>query len=540
MKYLTLFLISLGLLFSCGKKDAGGHEAHDEQAGHDDHEGHGHAAGESVDLSSQALANMGVKMKRAKLSSYTIFTPVPAVVKAPELNEQPVFAPFKGRVQKIEVTIGEYREPGEVLISLIRAPIARPELKMVGDILTPASEEYHSTIAELRTSVKSLEVLDSELKRLKAFDTNGEGISLVPQKDLIDLKYNKAKAEQQISNFRNKLILHGLTKKEINKIAQGETINRSPNFWLNALKQNNIWNKKASSLYNVLPPKLKDNRWTLATVGELSATELISDESIAWLSKDIKAAAHFLEIASLLQSGHTLTDIKDLYQIGALEKIISVKAPLKKMGWDVEKIHIKIGQEVEAGQPLLTLSNHSTMHLIAKPQASEIGLLNEASKLQSSISAVPLVKGSGIDIHNLTVNKIVGDDDGTSLAYVEVTNSVHSSSSKTNKNYRNWNLRNGLKYVLQIPQRILTDVIVLPSEAVIQHGPDKIAFIKDHGEFVRRKVVVVYQNNEVVVISKDSEIKIKDLVVQQGAFALQLAFIAGTPEALAPHAGHSH
>ena len=180
------------------------------------------------------------------------------------------------------------------------------------------------------------------------------------------------------------------------------------------------------------------------------------------------------------------------------------------------------------------------MYLQASPQGSEIINLNAAASNESLIKAVPLVPGSGIKLEELRISKIIGEDSGNSIVYIPVSNSIQSNTVIAGINYRNWNLRNGLKYVLQVPRKILTDVIILPAAAVLQHGPDKVVFVKNKGEFVRRKVIVSFHNNEVAIIADGSEINERDAGVLKGAFALHLALIAGTPEAGDPHAGHSH
>ena len=119
-------------------------------------------------------------------------------------------------------------------------------------------------------------------------------------------------------------------------------------------------------------------------------------------------------------------------------------------------------------------------------------------------------------------------------------NTFLSLSKVNGVEYRNWQLRPGLKYFLQVPTRQLEDVIVLPAEAVIEHGADKVVFVREAKHFVRRKVIVLYQNDQVAVIGEGSELLPEEAMVVRGAFALQLALISGTPQAVDPHAGHNH
>ena len=546
-KYLT-FLIILLLLSSCTDKSShkDDHEGHD----HNDHAGHNHGPGEDHDdhdqgsknspVSDQALKNMNVKVKAAKKASYTVFNPVPAIVQEAPLNMQPVFAPFGGRVKSINVTIGEYKKAGEVLISIYRDPIKRPELKMVEEILSPASEEFHTAISSLRKNLKDKEILERELKRLETFAGKGDGISVVPKKDIIDIKYSLEKTTRIVESARKKLELHGLKKKEISELEEGHIDINLYRIWKNSLIANNIWNKQADTILSILSKEIKNNRWTIAAIGELLAEDVISDELLSWLKENPETGKSFLEIGSLLQHGHTLSDIKALYKLGVFNQIIELKAPINEKGWDVEELHVTIGQKVSSGDKLLTLVDQSKMLLISEPQASEIVDMVNASKAEMPIDAIPLTKGGGPELNNLKISQIRGLDSGIEEVRLFTKNSILNTNSINNKPFRIWSLRSGQKYILKVPTSEHKDVFTVPVGGVISHGSDKIVFVYANGDFERRKITILHQDNETVVLGPKSQVKIGDKVVISGAFALQLALVAGTPEAMDPHAGHTH
>ena len=282
------------------------------------------------------------------------------------------------------------------------------------------------------------------------------------------------------------------------------------------------------------------NRWVIATIGELSAEELIDKNLVEFFTQNKSAIKSFLEISSLLQQGHSLTDIDNLHQLGALESIIKIKAPINKNSWDLKKINIKPGQVVARGDTLFTLTDPSKMMMTAKPSGSEFKLINKAVQNQYSIEATPLIKGSSVDLSNLKISKIIGQEQGSALVLLPSPNTVLSEHSVDGTKYRNWNLRKGMKYKLKVPVKVLEDVIVLPAKAVIDHGSDKVVFVRENDEFIRRKVIILYQNNDVAVIGEGSELLPEESMVIAGAFALELALIAGTPQAVDPHAGHNH
>ena len=544
MRTLILSLIFSVLFVSCDKEHSS-HDGHDHNSDTLEHDGHGHEEhahneNEEVKISDQALKNMGVKIKSVDTSTYTVYTPVPAIVKENPLNEQAVFSPLGGRVKSIETVIGEYKSSGELLVTLYRDPIKRPELKLVEGILSPASEEFHSAVTALKQNITASRVLKEELTRLQKFQKDADSLALIPQKDLINLKYEIEKADRAVENSRKKLELHGLSQKDIEQAKKGAYKADLYKIWKNALKANNIWNKNADVILASLSKNHVSNRWVIATIGELVAEDLLSEELLKWFSEDSEAGNYFLEIISLLQNGRSISDLKALHKLGAFHEIIKIKAPDKESGWDVENILVKAGQQVSAGEKLLTLTDQSNVYLLSYPQASEVRDIIKAIKSDATIKAKPLTEGTGPLLENLQIDKIRGKEDGSQEVSISVPNSLLKENKNAAGKFRSWSLRDGQKYILELPVKEIKGGLVLPLSALVTHGPDQVVFVKENDEFIRRRVIVVYQNNDVVVIGPGSELLPQENMVISGAFALQLALVAGTPEAVDPHAGHNH
>jgi hypothetical protein len=180
------------------------------------------------------------------------------------------------------------------------------------------------------------------------------------------------------------------------------------------------------------------------------------------------------------------------------------------------------------------------MLLKAMPSGSEFVTINIAVEGNKLMDAKPLVPDSAVELRDLRIAKVMNGENNRPVVYVPVKNQLLGKSTIDGSTYRNWNLRSGTKFILKVPVKEFKDVIVLPSEAVIDHGPDKVVFVRDGETFIRRKVIIAYQNTDEVVIAEGSDLLPEEPVVARGAFALQLALIAGTPEAVDPHAGHNH
>ena len=107
--------------------------------------------------------------------------------------------------------------------------------------------------------------------------------------------------------------------------------------------------------------------------------------------------------------------------------------------------------------------------------------------------------------------------------------------------FRTWKLRPGQRFLLRVPIQSFRGAYVLPSDAVVEEGADRIVFVKDGDGVKPAKVVVLWQDRDVVVLdSKHSELFPGDEVAQHNAFPLRLALKAGSGEAEGGHAGHNH
>jgi len=548
------------------------HSAHDDHAGHDhgeqahsvneDHTGHDHGSDEhkahegdsscsghghdehdDAQYVMQAftpieIKNMRIKLKSVKLGSFLQTEQVSSTVANFAQNKRPLYAPWSGRVKKISTVAGTAVREGHELLTIVRDPIPRIELNLTGDILKPASEEYHALSASLRSSQQELKNVKEELARLTKYDSESE-ISLVPQKEIRELKYSQANLKKAIENDLLKLQLHG-------HVAGGN--NNKPKYapvtdklWTAALKANGIWNQKTQKLYEALPEALQSNSWAIATIGELTASSLVSDELISWLAKDSKAGKHIIEIGGLIQQGYTIAALRELEALDVFEQTVVIKAPAGEMGWDINSVNIRVGQYVEAGTELLTISDNSKMYLIAEPIGSEVPLVINAMQQEFPIVAKPLSKNAGPDMKELSIIKLGVRADGKQEAIAVTDNEMVNVSNDDGRMFRTWGLRAGMKYIMYVPVSQLKNVYTIPVDAVIESGGQNFIFVKGHeNEFEKRHVVISYKDSNYAVLGKDSEIKSGDNVVVEGAFAMNLAFLSETPAAIDPHAGHNH
>jgi len=539
--FLSLLFTAIGLI--CGWYSAAHSQSNGAGGAADDAHSHSAAAPAAAALSPEALKNIGVVTTPAQLSSYRRYQPVPAIVATLPCVRQGVYAPMAGRIQGIEAGFGSVVQSGEVLLTLIRDPLPRAGFILTEDVLKPVSENMHESMAGFRRALVSVEILRKEQNRLQGFSADADGIPVLPQKEILQVQYDLLQAERELSIAQQELSRHGLNTQQISEVEKGKIPPIDVEVWLGALRQNGFWTPLAQEIYAALPRTLQGYSWTVATIGELVAGDLADAALVEWMRNDKRAGTFFLEIGGLMQRGHSLKDIKDLYALGALESVVEIRAPDLAPDWDLTELKIKPGQYVEEGEYLLTLGNPRCLYLRVEPSSGEVETIVEALQSGVEMEARALVPGAAPDLSGLTISRIFTEEgrEGT-LAQVPLDNKplfLRESSGGTT--FRSWQLREGQKYEIRVPVQTFDKIYLFPGDAVVDDGPDKVLYLQSGDGFQPVPVEVLYQDHEVAVIPATADIFPGNPIVTRGAFALSLALKSSSGGAqLDSGCGHSH
>lgn len=550
---LSIFMSALGVLggWLAASKSAPASAGHGSEAGHDEagHESHEQGPA-SMKFSPQSLKNLGISVQEAELTSYAVTIAIPAVVEEPASAERPIFAPVSGRISEILWTErGAIAAGGAPLLTILRDAVPRLELRLTDEILKPVNEEFHRSVAELRKSARAVDLVKIELERvLKYTETGTEGgLPILPRKNLIDLQYELARTEKELTNARAELYRHGCSDAQIADLEAGKPPPPlSQRVWKQVLEQNGLWTEMAQALHTALPEKVRDERWIVATIGELGAAGLATNDLLEWIKSDPTAGLEFQAIGGLLQEGKSVAEIRQLHALHALGATVVVRAPIDPeiVDWDLREVLVKPGESVTAGAKLLVLANPRVMYLRAEAWGQEASVLQDALTRDLEISAWPLVEGEGPRLKALKLTQIGSDgpDHGTAGIAASANEPLKVREEGARGKFRTWKLRQGQRYRFNIPTQQFENVYVFPADAVTEDGPDRIVFLQNGDTFKPVKVEVLYSDHEAVVVANNklTEIFPGDPVVHRGAFALGLALKVGSGAAIDPHAGHSH
>ena len=540
IKHMSLFflfalLTAIGLVggwVAAHQMDAAG------QAGHEEHGAEPPAAA-PPGLDERTLANLGVRVAEAQLSTFTRTRSVQAVVEDRPQNRQPVVAPLGGIITEVHTQVGGVAAAGAPLITLVREPIPRPKPELTADILTPISEDVHTAVSQLRSALGRLRIVDDNLARIRK-PRSTDGALPVMRKSEIEYENERARLRVELEQAHHELERHGLSDEEIASVETGHSAPGNRHLWEHALRRGGLWSDAADAIRAQLPETDRGLPWCVVAIGELSAAGLATEELSVALGAEPALAAHFAEAAALLLQGLPLPTVRVLAAQGALAPIVVVRAPIAVDRWDVAAVAVRAGERVAAGQALLDLHDARTMWLRLEPVGEEIGLMVRAFEGSLAMRAVPLIDAAGPELDGVVLQRI--DTHGEAgHAFAEVGNTLLTPSQAADAASRSWSLRAGTRYLVNVPVARLEGVFVLSAGALTSRGPDRVVFLRDGNSFRPQVVRVLYEDDDVAVLPADTGLFPGDPVAISGAFALGLALQLGAGSgAVDPHAGHNH
>ena len=253
-----------------------------------------------------------------------------------------------------------------------------------------------------------------------------------------------------------------------------------------------------------------------------------AESEITRLDAAAKSARHELQIR-----GFTPRDLEQV-SIGSLIKDISVvalpqlannKVPpvalssnstsqpdgMPSQAFELQELNVEAGQEVQAGETLCLLSNHQWLAIEGQAFRDETLLLERTIKegwpvevdFQESAGAdwPPLEQSLHIQHLANTINPVTR----TFAFRIPLENQSHTVTHD-DKSQLLWRFRPGQKVRLEVRVDELTNVFVLPADAVVREGGDAFVFTQNVNTFERKPVHIEFHDRDQVVIANDGSL----------------------------------
>jgi multidrug efflux pump subunit AcrA (membrane-fusion protein) len=464
---------------------------------------------------------------------------VPATVAVRPGSLRPVSVPVGGVLEEILVVEGQRVAAGAPVARLRRDAFPRPALVLTDAVLLPLNEAFHEAVAGLRSAAQALAIAREELARVRGVLSASGGV--VPTKVEIDLRNEERRAQGALENARHEAERHGLAPEEVAAIeAGGEATTDLPSVE-RVLARNGLWSERASAVLAALPEDVRRLPYAAAVLGELVGARALTPRMAEAITARPALAASFLDVAGLVQQGWTVESLVALAEGGALEPVVTVRAPQGSPDWDVEAVRARPGDRVEAGDVLAECRDLSRVHLRLAPAGPDLAAIASVLEAGETLGAEPLLAGSGPALEGLRLLRLDADGrDAGGGPVVPAENRVLSLAKEGGREFRSWALRPGLRYVVRVPRSRVAGVFVLPADAVAAQGADTVLLLEDGSGFRAVPVRVEHRDARHVVVANDGAVFPGDRVVLRGAYQVLLALQAAVGGGVDPHAGHSH
>ena len=235
---------------------------------------------------------------------------------------------------------------------------------------------------------------------------------------------------------------------------------------------------------------------------------------------------------------------------------ISIRAPGEKSNEErmppaflVSELPVHPGEHIETGQLLCRLADYRTLYIEGRAFEHHLPDIRHAMRQQWPVSAM-LNTGERKNLRILFQDPKVDPDSRTTRFYVELTNERVNSHRSKGRFFVDWESRPGQLVEVLVPVERMKNRLVVPVDAVAQHGPDNYVFqfigsVANGSVFIRRLVTIEYRGQRHVVLRAGNK-KIKEKIKEgvdiaiSGAYQLQLALLNRASGPVDPHAGHSH
>lgn len=193
--------------------------------------------------------------------------------------------------------------------------------------------------------------------------------------------------------------------------------------------------------------------------------------------------------------------------------------------FEVQELNADLGQQVQAGQLLVTLANHSSLYLEGHAFKREAPYLAKAAQNGWNISvdfaedepeSWPELDQS-FEIRYLSNS--IDEVSRTFDIFIPLSNQSRSYQ-KSGETFVVWRFRPGQRVRLHVPVEELTDVLVLPSAAIVREGPEAYVFQQNGDLFNRIPVRVLHEDRLNIVVANDGSVTPGLYLAQSAAASL--------------------
>jgi membrane fusion protein, heavy metal efflux system len=195
------------------------------------------------------------------------------------------------------------------------------------------------------------------------------------------------------------------------------------------------------------------------------------------------------------------------------------------LAYEVQSLAAELGQQVQAGQLLSTLANHSSLYIEGHAFKQDAPALERAAENGWEITVEfaeddpehwPAL-GQTFQIRHLS--NLIDRDSRTFDFFIPLSNQSRGYQ-QNGETFVVWRFRPGQRVRLHVPVAQLENVLVLPAEAVVYEGPEAFVFRQNGDLFNRIAVHVLHEDRLNAVVANDGSVTPGLYLAQNAAASL--------------------
>jgi len=195
------------------------------------------------------------------------------------------------------------------------------------------------------------------------------------------------------------------------------------------------------------------------------------------------------------------------------------------IAYEVQDLQVDLGTQVQAGQLLSVLANHSSLYIEGHAFKREATYLEQAAQqgwpIEMEFAEDDASHWPTLD-QTFRIRHLSNSIDSSSRTFDFFTPLDNQSRSyvQDDKTFVVWRFRPGQRVRLHVPVEELKDVIVVPAAAVVREGPEAYVFQQNGDLFNRLPVHVLHEERLEIVLANDGSIKPGLYLAQSAAASL--------------------
>lgn len=195
------------------------------------------------------------------------------------------------------------------------------------------------------------------------------------------------------------------------------------------------------------------------------------------------------------------------------------------LAYEVQSLNAELGQQVQAGQLLSTLADHSALYIEGHAFKREAPYLETAAQKGWHVTVEfaedepdhwpPLEQQFQIRY----LSNSIDTESRTFDFFVPLSNQSRAYE-KNGETFIVWRFRPGQRVRLHVPVEEMSDVLVLPAAAVVREGPEAYVFQQNGDLFNRIPVQVLHEDRLNIVLANDGSVLPGFYLAQSSAASL--------------------